>query len=73
MLYLNTTTIFYRRSYKPNLTLTSVVFELSEVDHEKYPDVNLTLTSVVFEFVYWNLNHDQIIYLTLTSVVFEFN
>ena len=33
-----------------NLTLTSVVFELSKTDILPFLKVNLTLTSVVFEF-----------------------
>ena len=70
MLYLNTLFEIGRWS-APNLTLTSVVFELSKYMAE-YKQYNyLTLTSVVFEFSTKRTIKTILSYLTLTSVVFE--
>ena len=57
----------------PNLTLTSVVFELNKRSREEIFVKNLTLTSVVFESARFQRDAQRRINLTLTSVVFELN
>ena len=55
----------------PNLTLTSVVFELEKRRKDGKARGDLTLTSVVFEYILSNRLQDKHRNLTLTSVVFE--
>ena len=55
-----------------NLTLTSVVFELTFSKTCVIYYLYLTLTSVVFELGYRIKESSQKLHLTLTSVVFEF-
>ena len=64
--------VLYLFHHLPNLTLTSVVFELNIAHVVIFRYEHLTLTSVVFELSTSILNIVHLINLTLTSVVFEY-
>ena len=70
MLYLNLSR-YTTGEIKWNLTLTSVVFELTNDENSIWRCAYLTLTSVVFELLPSMIGSKMMKYLTLTSVVFE--
>ena len=72
MLYLNLDVSNKTFPNVPNLTLTSVVFELHFFPIITHLIFNLTLTSVVFEFFLQIQDDIKWYNLTLTSVVSKF-